>query len=172
MPADPVDAGATEFAAFAGAHTARLRGAAFLLCRDWHMAEDLTQTTLVKLFVGWRRVGEVADRPAYARKVLLRTYLDHRRRRSSMESATGRLPERAHRDSPELRLTMLAALARLPARDRAIVVLRYFEDYSVEQVAAALAIPPGAVKTRTRRSLSKLRVLLAGDRCALFSPER
>ena len=63
---------------------------------------------------------------------------------------------------------MLDALARLPARDRAIVILRYFEDYSVEQVAEVLDVPAGVVKTQTRRSLAKLREVLAEDQLALF----
>jgi RNA polymerase sigma factor (sigma-70 family) len=64
---------------------------------------------------------------------------------------------------------MLDALGRLPARDRAIVILRYFEDYSVEQVADVLEIPVSVVKSQTRRSLAKLRELLAADQLALFA---
>jgi RNA polymerase sigma factor (sigma-70 family) len=79
------------------------------------------------------------------------------------------LPEPAYRDSPELRLTMLDALGRLPARDRAIVILRYFEDYSVEQVAEVLEIPGSVVKSQTRRSLSKLREALSAEQFALFA---
>ena len=79
------------------------------------------------------------------------------------------LHEPAYRENPELRLTMLDALAGLPARDRAIVILRYFEDYSVEQVADVLEIPVSVVKSQTRRSLGKLRELLAADQLALFA---
>ena len=79
------------------------------------------------------------------------------------------LHEPAYRESPELRLTMLDALGRLPARDRAIVILRYFEDYSVEQVADVLELPVSVVKSQTRRSLAKLRELLAADQLALFA---
>jgi RNA polymerase sigma factor (sigma-70 family) len=78
------------------------------------------------------------------------------------------LQEPAYRESPELRLTMLDALARLPERDRAIVILRYFEDYSVERVADLLDLPASVVKSQTRRSLAKLRELLAEDQLALF----
>jgi RNA polymerase sigma factor (sigma-70 family) len=79
------------------------------------------------------------------------------------------LHEPAYRESPELRLTMLDALGRLPARDRAIVILRYFEDYSVEQVAGVLELPASVIKSQTRRSLAKLRDLLAEEQLALFA---
>jgi len=157
-----------EFAEFANAHAERLRTTAFMLCHDWHLAQDLTQTALTKLFLSWRRATQADNLVAYAQKILLRSYLDHRRRRSSTESTPGVLHEPAYRESPELRLTMLDALAGLPARDRAIVILRYFEDYSVEQVAEVLDVPAGVVKTQTRRSLAKLREVLAEDQLALF----
>jgi RNA polymerase sigma-70 factor (sigma-E family) len=158
-----------EFAEFANAHAERLRTTAFMLCRDWHLAQDLTQTALTKLFLSWRRAVQADNLVAYAQKILLRAYLDHRRRRSSTESTPGVLHEPTYRESPELRLTMLDALARLPARDRAIVVLRYFEDYSVDQVADVLELPASVVKSQTRRSLAKLRELLAADQLALFA---
>jgi RNA polymerase sigma-70 factor (sigma-E family) len=158
-----------EFVEFAAASAERLRNTAFMLCRDWHLAQDLTQTALTRLYVGWRRAVQADNLLAYAQKVLLRAYLDHRRRRSSTESATGTLHENGYRQSPDLRLTMLDALAQLPARDRAIVILRYFEDYSVEQVADVLDIPASVVKSQTRRSLAKLRDVLGADQLALFA---
>ena len=111
--------GDEEFAEFANAHAERLRGTAFMLCHDWHLAQDLTQTALTKLFLSWRRAVQADNLVAYAQKILLRVYLDHRRRRSSSETVPGVLHEPAYRHSPELRLTMLDALGRLPARDRA-----------------------------------------------------
>jgi RNA polymerase sigma-70 factor (sigma-E family) len=158
-----------EFVEFARASAERLRTTAFMLCRDWHLAQDLTQTALTRLYVGWRRAAQADNLIAYAQKVLLRAYLDHRRRRSSTEAATGMLHEDGYRHNPDLRLTMLDALALLPARDRAIVILRYFEDYSVEQVADVLDVPVGVVKSQTRRSLAKLREVLAADQLALFA---
>jgi RNA polymerase sigma-70 factor (sigma-E family) len=157
-----------EFVEFAAASAERLRNTAFMLCRDWHLAQDLTQTALTRLYVGWRRAVQADNLLAYAQKVLLRAYLDHRRRRSSTESVTGVLHETGYRQSPDLRLTMLDALAQLPARDRAIVILRYFEDYSVEQVADVLDVPISVVKSQTKRSLLKLREVLAADQLALF----
>jgi len=161
--------GDDEFAEFANAHAERLRTTAFMLCHDWHLAQDLTQTALTKLFLSWRRAVQADNLVAYAQKILLRVYLDHRRRRSSSETVPGVLHEPAYRHNPELRLTMLEALSRLPERDRAIVVLRYFEDYPVEQVADVLEIPVSVVKSQTRRSLAKLRDLLGADRPALFA---
>ncbi|XVV17474.1 SigE family RNA polymerase sigma factor [Actinoplanes sp. CA-131856] len=157
-----------EFAEFATAHAERLRTTAFMLCRDWHLAQDLTQTALTKLYLSWRKAIQADNLLAYTQKILLRSYLDHRRRRSSTESTPGVLAEPTYRENPELRVTMLDALGHLPERDRAIVILRYFEDYSVEQVADVLDVPVSVVKSQTRRSLSKLRELLAADQLALF----
>lgn len=165
----PVVRRPVDFTHFAGASTARLHSSAFQLCRDWHLAQDLTQATLAKLFLSWERAVDSDNLPAYAQKVLFRVYLDHRRRRSSTESTPGVLREPAYSISPELRLTLLDALSRLPGRDRAIVVLRYFADHSVEQVAEELGIPVTVVKSQTRRSLIKLRHMLLAERPTLFA---
>jgi DNA-directed RNA polymerase specialized sigma24 family protein len=112
----------SEFSEFAETAVTRLRQTAFLLSRDWHLAQDLTQITLAKVYLKWRRVE---DPHAYAKKTLLRAFLDHRRRRSSEEVAVAELPETsAAGDQPDLRLTLFEALGHLPPRDRAIVVLR------------------------------------------------
>ncbi|MEV4282109.1 sigma-70 family RNA polymerase sigma factor [Actinoplanes xinjiangensis] len=158
-----------DFAGFAHASSGRLHRTAFQLCRDWHLAQDLTQTTLTKLFLSWERAVDSDNLVAYAQKVLLRVYLDHRRRRSSTETTTGQLREPAYSISPELRLTLLDAVSRLPVRDRAIVMLRYFADHSVEQVAAELDVPITVVKSQTRRSLIKLRHMLRTERPTLFA---
>jgi RNA polymerase sigma factor (sigma-70 family) len=157
-----------EFAQFASAQAERLRTTAFMMCRDWHLAQDLTQIALTRLYVGWRHAVKAENIIAYAQKILLRAYLDHRRRRSSTESVGQSMRETGFHEAPDLRLTMLEALARLPERDRAIVILRYFEDYSVEQVADVLDVPVSVVKTQTKRSLTKLRGVLAVDQVALF----
>jgi RNA polymerase sigma-70 factor (sigma-E family) len=152
-----------EFTAYATASAGRLRDTAYLMCRDWHLADDLTQTALTKLYVAWSKVSRAEDIDAYVRKVLLRTYLDHRRRRSTAEVVTATIPEAPQGDSPDLRLTLVDALALLKPQDRAILVLRYWEDYSVEQVASLLDIREGAVRTRTMRALAKLREVLPLD---------
>jgi RNA polymerase sigma factor (sigma-70 family) len=163
-----------DFATFAGASTRRLRSSAFLMCRDWHLAQDLTQVTLTKLYLVWGRASTSDSVEAYAQKTLLRTFLDHRRRRSYAEQSWATAPDampqdRTHRESSDLRLTMLHALDQLSPRDRAILILRFWEDLSVERVAEVLDIPVSMVKTQTRRSLAKMRQLLDADQLALFA---
>jgi RNA polymerase sigma-70 factor (sigma-E family) len=151
------------FCEFAEAAGDRLRRTAFLLSHDWHFAQDLTQIALAKLYVKWRRVD---DPHAYAKKVMLRAFLDHTRRRGYGELTTAEPPETSGAvDEPgaELRLTLLAALDHLPPRSRAIVVLRYWEDMSVRDVAKLLGLSESNVKVQSMRALVKLRVLLGED---------
>jgi RNA polymerase sigma-70 factor (sigma-E family) len=150
-----------EFVEFASASAARLRRTAFLLCGDWHTAEDLAQTTLAKVFAAWRRISHRDAVNAYAMRTLLNTYLAESRRRRPTEFLTGDLPERpAEVPGPELRLAVLSALATLPPKARAVVVLRYWADLSVDQVAEVLGCSPGNVKSQSSRALDKLRLLL------------
>lgn len=158
-----------DFELFAQAAVGRLHNSAYQLCRDWHLAQDLAQTTLAKLFQSWERACGSDNLTAYAQKILFRVYLDHRRRRSSTEAVVGAMREPAYEISPELRVDLIGALSKLPVRDRMIVTLRYFADHSVEQVAEELGVPVNVVKSQTRRSLMKLRHLLNPDRPALFA---
>jgi RNA polymerase sigma-70 factor (sigma-E family) len=155
-----------EFIAFADAASSGLLGTAFLLCGDWHTAEDLTQTTLAKLFASWHRIRDKDAVHAYARRTLLNTYLvdcQRRRRREVLTGDAGWFADRAAAPhDPELRLALADALATLAPRARAVVVLRYWEDLSVDQVAALLGCSPGSVKSLSARSLDKLRQVL-GD---------
>jgi RNA polymerase sigma-70 factor (sigma-E family) len=150
-----------QFTEFATLAAPRLRRTAFLLCGDWHTAEDLTQTALAKVFVSWRRISRKDAVQAYATRTLLNCYLAGRRRKRATEVLLSRLPDRAVQPrEPELRLMMLDALAVLPPRARAVVVLRYWEDLSVEQVASLLGCSTGNVKSQSARALDKLRALL------------
>ncbi len=150
-----------EFIAFAEAAAGRLRRTAFLLCGDWHTAEDLTQTTLAKVFVAWRRISRRDAAHAYATRTLVNTYLAEGRRKRPTEVLTCRVPERsAEQHSPELRMAVLDALATLPPKARAVVVLRYWADQSIEQVAETLGCSTGNVKSQSSRALAKLRELL------------
>jgi RNA polymerase sigma-70 factor (sigma-E family) len=152
-----------EFVQFAESASARLRRTAFLLCGDWHTAEDLAQTTLTKVFASWRRINRRDAVNAYAMRTLLNTYLAENRKKRPGEVLTGQLPERqAEGPSPELRIAVLEALATLPPKARAVVVLRYWEDLSIEQTAALLGCTPGNVKSQSSRALDKLRLLLDG----------
>lgn len=158
---------ADEYAEFAAVRAGHLyRSACLLTAGDTHLAEDLVQETLGRLYVSWRRVSRVGNPAGYAQTVLMRTFLAHQRRLSSTERAMDVLPELPDdgvgRDMP-LRLTLLQALARLPAKDRAVVVLRYWEDRSVEETAQVMNASSAAVRTRCTRALGRLRELLGED---------
>jgi RNA polymerase sigma-70 factor (sigma-E family) len=156
---------ADEYAQFAAARAGHLyRSACLLTAGDTHLAEDLVQETLGRLYVRWGRVSRVENPAGYAQTVLTRTFLAHRRRRSSGERAVDVLPETpaAAPDTP-LRLTLIDALARLSPKDRAVVVLRYWEDRSVEETAGTLHTTSSAVRTRSSRALARLRALLGED---------
>ncbi|MEV1078977.1 SigE family RNA polymerase sigma factor [Streptomyces sp. NPDC050211] len=158
--------GYEEYAAFATARAGHLyRSACLLTAGDTHLAEDLVQETLGRLYVRWGRVARVDNPAAYAQTVLTRTFLAHQRRRSSTERATDVLPELPYAADGDtsLRLTLLEALSRLPAKDRAVVVLRYWEDRSIEETADAMNASSAAVRTRCTRALARLRELLGED---------
>jgi RNA polymerase sigma-70 factor (sigma-E family) len=157
---------ADEYQEFAAARAGHLyRSACLLTGGDTHLAEDLVQETFGRLYVKWGRVRR-ADNPAgYAQTVLTRVFLAHQRRRSSSrERATDVIPDvpAAPGSDSSLRLTLVEALAQLPSKDRAVVVLRYWEDRSIEETAAAMNASSAAVRTRCVRALARLRVLL-GD---------
>jgi len=118
-----------------------LRRTAYLLCRDWHLAQDLTQITLSRLYASWRKVVKADNVDAYAAKVMVRVFLDHKRLKSSHEVVSDSLPPAATAvgPGPELRLTLFQALGRLAPRARAIVVLRYWEDLSITETAQSSA---------------------------------
>ncbi|MGW2520760.1 SigE family RNA polymerase sigma factor [Streptomyces sp. NPDC001617] len=158
---------ADEYAEFAAVRAGHLyRAACLLTAGDTHLAEDLVQETLGRLYVSWGRVSRVGNPAGYAQTVLARTFLAHQRKRSSTERATAELPdlpdEHSGRDTP-LRLTLLEALGRLPVKDRAVVVLRYWEDRSVEETAQVMNSSSAAVRTRCVRALGRLRELLGED---------
>jgi len=159
-----------EFGEFAAARASHLFRIAYLMCGDWHEAEDLVQTTLAKLFVAWHRVERAQSPDGYARKVLLNTYLSHRRLKRSAETpAADPCEPRAAGDDADLRLTLVAALRMLPPRSRAVVVLRYVDDHSIESVAETLGISPAAVKSLNSRGLARLREQLGTDASILRS---
>ncbi|HXD25175.1 MAG TPA: SigE family RNA polymerase sigma factor [Propionibacteriaceae bacterium] len=154
-------ASAEEFVEFAEVMFPRLRRTAFLLCGDWHTAEDLAQTALAKMFVAWREIRRQDGVHAYANRTLVNTYLAHRRLKRTGEVLTGWFPDRpAAAAAPETRMVVLDALATLPPRARAVVVLRYWADLSVEQVADVLDCSAGNVKSLSARALHRLRAVL------------
>ncbi|GAA3959586.1 SigE family RNA polymerase sigma factor [Actinoplanes auranticolor] len=154
-----------EFAAFVAAATPRLRRTAYLMCRDWHLAQDLTQLTLAKMYASWHRIWRTANLEAYSRRVLMNAVFDQRKRRSGTEVVLAELPDRPGHpaQSAELHVTLMQALATLPVRDQAIVVLRHWEDHSVETVAEILNVSSSVVKMQSMRALGRLRELLGED---------
>jgi RNA polymerase sigma-70 factor (sigma-E family) len=155
-----------EFTEFAAAEMARLRRTAFLLCGDWHAAEDLTQIALTKTLLAWRRIRQRENAHAYAHRSLVNAYLSHRRPRRAGEVPVDRIPESTSAaptgSTAELRIVLMDALAALAPQARAVVVLRYWEDLSIEQVAALLRCSTGNVKSQSARALEKLRGTLGG----------
>jgi RNA polymerase sigma factor (sigma-70 family) len=134
------------------------------MCRDWHLAQDLTQTTLARMYASWNRIRRMTNLEAYSRRVLLNLIFDQRKRRSGSELVLAELPETAaHADSADLHVTLMAALATLSVRDQAVVVLRHWEDRSVDAVAEILGVSPSVVKMRNTRALDRLRALLGED---------
>jgi RNA polymerase sigma-70 factor (sigma-E family) len=136
---------------------------AYLLTGDHGHAEDLVQTALAKCFVAWPRLRASAAADAYVRKAMLNTYLSWRRKKSWHELPSDDPSDGASVDSTEdlaQRSVVMDALAGLPPRQRAVVVLRYYEDLGVEQVAQQLGCTTGSVKRQNSVALGKLRTVL------------
>ena len=127
------------------------------MCGDWHTAEDLVQTTFGRLFRSWPKVTRADSIDAYARTVLFRAYLDLKKK-DHRTVALDQAPEPVARpDDAVTRLAVRSALDTLPPRARAVVVLRFWEDLTVEQTADALGVSPGTVKSQTSRAIAMLR---------------
>ncbi|AIY16082.1 sigma-70 family RNA polymerase sigma factor [Pimelobacter simplex] len=155
------------FVAFAQGARGRLRSTAYLLCGDWDRAADHVQEALIRVYVAWPRLTKAGREYGYARKALVSVVLDHARRRSSTEVVAdvdasigaGYSVDSGYDLAEQVtaRAALLAVLADLPPRQRACVVLRYFEDLSVADAARALGCSEGTVKSQTARALDRLR---------------
>lgn len=148
-----------EFDEFVAARSGRLLRTAYLLTRDHGLAEDLLQTALAKAWFAWTRIN--GDPEPYVRKVLVNTYASWWRRKWHGERPVDELPEESgadHADSTGVSHDVWTALGRLPRRQRAVVVLRFFEDLSEAETARLLQCSPGTVKSQTSKALAKLRV--------------
>ncbi|WP_339131420.1 SigE family RNA polymerase sigma factor [Streptomyces sp. f51] len=131
---------------------------AYLLCGNRDEAEDLVQTTLVKVVLGARRHGRLESLEAYARKTLVNTFISARRRFWRREHAYGEVPDVAGRSvDRDTGLMVRAALAELAPKQRAVLVLRYWEDLSVAATAQVLGMHESTVKSHTARGLAALR---------------
>lgn len=141
------------------ARSAALRRTGYLICGDWHRAEDAVQQVLVALYAKPPRSWDTVD--AWVRTALVRRLVDESRRPWRREQSTELLPEHAAPPDPaDDRLTLLDALRTLPSMQRAVVVLRYWDDLSVPETAAALRISEGTVKSHASRGLAALRTHL------------
>lgn len=149
------------FAEFVAGRSQALLRSAYLLTGDTGQAEDLLQTALAKTWRHWRRINRDGGGEAYVRRVLYTTYATWWRRRWRSELPTGEPPERAGTDDAyagvDQRTTLLRALAKLPRGQRAVVVLRFFEDRTEAETAEVLGCTIGTVKSQTARALARLR---------------
>lgn len=155
-----------EFREFVAARSAALLRSAYLLAGDWATAEDLLQTALTKTYLAWKRLGEIEAVEPYARRVLVNTATSWWRRRWHGERPTEFLPERAVADATEEQLDrdlLWKHVKALPARQRAVLVLRFYEDMSEAQTAELLNISAGTVKSQTSRALGTLRQRLGAE---------
>jgi len=153
-----------SFDEFVATRSTRLLRTAYLLTHDRALAEDLVQTSLAKAWFAWARIDGQPD--AYVRRVMVNTYSSWWRRRWNGEEATAELPERGvgsgHRPADDVRVDdrtdLWRALARLPRRQRAVVVLRFYEDLSEAETAEIMQCSVGTVKSQASRALAKLRI--------------
>jgi RNA polymerase sigma-70 factor (sigma-E family) len=154
-----------EFAELVEAAWPGLYRTAYLLLGEHHLAEDLVQTSLAKTYASWGKVREPAAAAGYARVVLANTASSWFRRRSwRNERPAAELPEPpGGGHEPSDRPAVVEALRTLPPRQRAVIVLRYYADLSVREVADALGISEGTVKSQTSHALSTLRIWLGDD---------
>jgi RNA polymerase sigma-70 factor (sigma-E family) len=151
-------------------NTEHLMRTAYVMTSDLGEAEDLVQETLLRVARRWRRVHHMAHPEAYARRVLINLVFDGSAKRARRRTDVGGLeasdlhpePRRGHEPNTEMHLDLIAGLRTLSARQRMMVVLRYFEDLSERQVAEVLNCSVGTVKSTTSRALAHLRTSLEG----------
>ncbi len=158
-----------EFAEYFTARRDAVRRTAYLICGDWHRADDLAQTAFVALHRRWRKVRDKEALDAYVRRSLVRASIDESRRPWRRERSAEALPEVADNgakdtvgDAVATRSALVDGLQQVPPRQRAVLVLRFLEGQSVADVAATLKCTEGTVKSQTARGLDALRDAL-GD---------
>ncbi len=154
-----------EYEAFVRARTPALLRSAYLLTGDQHLAEDLVQEALARTHRAWSRLHDSGNLEAYTRKVMYHTQVSRWRRRRVAEAMPGDLPDASgggsgdHASLASLRVTLARALQSLSPRQRAVVVLRFFEDRSEAEAAELLGVTVGTIKSQTARALERLRVI-------------
>ncbi|AUS78753.1 SigE family RNA polymerase sigma factor [Actinoalloteichus sp. AHMU CJ021] len=154
----------SEFSRYFTEASRGVRATAYLLCGDWQRAEDLLQTAMLKVYLAWPRLANRDLLDGYTRRVLVRTFLDENRRLwRRRERSTTEVPDNTVHpgDEAEHRMILRSVLATLPARQRAVLVLRYWNDLSVAETARVLGCSQGAVKSHVGRALARLRSQLS-----------
>jgi RNA polymerase sigma-70 factor (sigma-E family) len=154
-----------EFSDYMSARLSSLRRLALLLCQDWHRADDLVQAAMTKLYLHWGRAVRADNIDAYVRGVVVREFIAERRTSWSRRvSLTDQPPEQPPlpRDQEGF-LDLQAAVAKLPPRQRAVLVLRFYCDLSIDQSAEVLGCTPGTVKSQAAKALGSLRGALGRD---------
>jgi RNA polymerase sigma-70 factor (sigma-E family) len=150
-----------DFAAFVANRSAALLSFAHLLTGDRHDAEDVVQTALAATALGWHRVRNRDNPEGYVRRAIVTTHLNRQRRRPWLERPSADLPDppdpRAAGNDLDERDAMWRVLATLPARQRAVLVLRYYEDLSEADIADTLGCSRGTVKSQAAKALERLR---------------
>jgi RNA polymerase sigma-70 factor (sigma-E family) len=149
-----------DYQEFVGSRAASLHRTAYLLCGDWHLADDLVQETFVQTFRHWGRVQRADNQNAYVKRMLINEFNRHWRRYRGLPVHAD--PDRTEAAVPDVgdevvnHAALLGALLALPARQRATVVLRYLEGMSERETAAVMRCSAGTVKSQTARALSAL----------------
>ncbi|GAB3766254.1 RNA polymerase sigma-70 factor (sigma-E family) [Nocardioides ginsengisegetis] len=157
------DGEVTEFSEFAHACAPSLLRTAYLVAGDHQLAQDLLQEALVKTLLAWPRLHDRDNLEAYTRRIIVTTSISWRRRRSFHERPTEALPERPGTDPTQALVdheAVIAALRALAPRQRAAIVLRYYQDLTEAQTAEAMGCSIGAVKSQVSVGLTRLRASL------------
>jgi RNA polymerase sigma-70 factor (sigma-E family) len=166
MDVDSVYTEGDGFTQFVTRERPRLRRTAYLLCWEWHEAEDLVQEALIVVLRRWNHLDHPSAAGGYARRIIYRIYIDnHRHVRWGREALQATMPDATGTDVDDDtiadRLILSHALRQLPPRQRAAVVLRYFEDLDVAQTAEVLACKPATIRSQTARALATMRTAIS-----------
>lgn len=159
-----------DFREFARDRASPLHRSAYLLCGDWHLAHDIVQETLVKVYRHWSRIRRVESPDAYVRRIMVNEVRDRWRRRERAVSVAQFATEPSVSDAADdvaRREGLLQALLELPLHQRTTIVLRYLDGMTQAETADVLGCSEGTVKSQTSRALVNLRKFLNGTESRL-----
>ncbi|MFG2044019.1 SigE family RNA polymerase sigma factor [Dactylosporangium sp. NPDC048998] len=149
-----------QFHVYVAEHLDRWRRTAYLLCGDWHLADDLVSEAVIRLHRHWSRASQANNVDAYTQKILTRCWLSEQRRRWRRVEHTQADPPATSYLQPDgivERQPLAQLLESLGPRQRAVVILRFYLDHSVEETAELLGIAPATVRSQSTRALEHLR---------------